>query len=262
MIWGRILSPRILWVGAVAALASMGPVALPAQAEVFLENMTSPELATAIADGQTTVLIPTGGTEQNAGHMVLGKHNIRVRAISAQIAETLGDAIVAPVIALVPEGGVEPPSGHMLYPGSLTIPPELFAANVEWTARSLRLAGFRHIVLLGDSGWNQQPLAQVAERLNAEWGGGVLFANAYYDSFGPFTQWLEAQGFTDVGGHAALADTALMMAVDPSALRDIDTASRKGAGGDPTGATAELGRVGVDMYVTRTVAQIRAFRGE
>ncbi len=32
------------------------------------------EVRDAIAAGKTTVIIPTGGTEQNGPHMVLGKH--------------------------------------------------------------------------------------------------------------------------------------------------------------------------------------------
>ena len=212
--------------------------------------MTSPEVAAEIAAGKRTVIIPTGGVEQNGTAMVLGKHNIRVRALSGQIAEALGDAIVAPVIAHVPEGGIDPPSGHMVYPGSMTVPPELFAANVEWAARSLRLAGFETIVLLGDSGWNQAPMAAVAETLTAEWGGGVLFADAYYGSHAAFAEWLAAEGFAGAGAHAGLADTALMLAVDAEAVREAGQ------------ATVEMGAMGVEMFVDRTVAQIRAFRGE
>lgn len=222
----------------------------PVRAEVFLENMTSPELAAEIAAGKTTVIISTGGTEQNGTAMVLGKHNIRVRALSALIAKGLGDAIVAPVIAHVPEGEIDPPSGHMPFAGSMTVPPQLFAANVEWAARSLRLAGFETIVLLGDSGWNQAPMEAVAKALNAEWGGGVLFADAYYGSHAEFAKWLESQGFSGAGAHAGLGDVALMLAIDPGAVRE------KGK------ATKEMGAYGVELFVDRTIRQIRAFRAD
>ena len=49
-----------------------------AAGELFLEDLTSPELAAAIRAGKTTILVPIGGTEQNGPHMVLGKHNVRV----------------------------------------------------------------------------------------------------------------------------------------------------------------------------------------
>ena len=53
---------------------------VPALAQqVFLEDLTSPELRDAIRAGTTTVIVPAGGTEQNGPHMTLGKHNARVR---------------------------------------------------------------------------------------------------------------------------------------------------------------------------------------
>ena len=52
---------------------------LPLRAEVpdtvFLEELTWTEVRDALKAGKTTILLPTGGTEQNGPHMVLGKHN-------------------------------------------------------------------------------------------------------------------------------------------------------------------------------------------
>src|SRR6478735_1005636 len=101
-----------------------------APASIFLEDLTSPELAARIRAGATTVIIPVGGTEQNGAHMALGKHNVRVRLLSERIARALGNAIVAPVIAYVPEGSVNPPAGHMRYPGSITVPPDVYRAVI------------------------------------------------------------------------------------------------------------------------------------
>ena len=47
---------------------------VPRPNSVFLEELTWMEVRDAIAAGKTTVIIPTGGTEQNGPHMVLGKH--------------------------------------------------------------------------------------------------------------------------------------------------------------------------------------------
>ncbi len=46
---------------------------------VFLEELTWTEVRDAIQAGNTTVIIATGGTEQNGPHMVLGKHNFVVK---------------------------------------------------------------------------------------------------------------------------------------------------------------------------------------
>ena len=90
---------------------------------VFLEELTWTEVRDKLAAGVTTVIIPTGGTEQNGPHMVLGKHNYLVRHKAGETARRLGDALVAPVMAYVPEGNVDPPSGHMRFPGTITTPP-------------------------------------------------------------------------------------------------------------------------------------------
>ena len=115
----RAATTLILYLSLSVALA--GP-AFAAPSSVALEDLTWTELRDRIAAGTTTVLVPIGGTEQNGPHMALGKHNVRAKALAERIAATLGNALVAPVIAYVPEGGVDPPSGHMRFPGTLSIP--------------------------------------------------------------------------------------------------------------------------------------------
>lgn len=238
-------------------------LASPAVSEVRLEHLTTAEVSAALDAGFDTILIPTGGTEQNGAHMVLGKHNLRVAHLSERIAEEVGRALVAPVMAYVPEGRIDPPEGHMRFPGTISLPDEVFALTVEYAARSFYQAGFRHIVLLGDSGGNQRALHDVAQKLNKEWWGDpVLYADAFYRSNAVFVDWLKEQGVEGVnGGHAGLADTALMLAVDPSALRSLDL-HHPGTDGDPTHANAQLGDVGLRLFVKRTAAQIRDFRGD
>jgi hypothetical protein len=76
-----------------------GQVASPRSDSVLLEELTWIEVRDAVAAGKTTVVVPTGGTEQNGPHMVLGKHNYLVGYKAGEIAGRLGNALVAPVIA-------------------------------------------------------------------------------------------------------------------------------------------------------------------
>ncbi len=122
---------------------------------VFLEDLTWTEVRDALSVGTTTVIIPTGGTEQNGPHMVLGKHNYLVQYKAGEVARRLGNTLVAPVMAYVPEGDIDPPSGHMRFPGTITTPPEVFEQVLEFAARSLKQHGFLDVALLGDSGGNQ-----------------------------------------------------------------------------------------------------------
>jgi creatinine amidohydrolase len=237
---------------------------------VFLEELTWTELRDQIQAGKTTIIIPIGGTEQSGPHVALGKHNVRVKALSEKIAVALGNAVVAPVIAYVPEGSVTPPSQHMRFPGTITVSDETFEKVLESAARSFRQHGFRDIVLLGDHGSYQKDDKVVADRLNREWAATPIRVHAVEEYYRvtetEFVRTLKDRGYRDdeIGTHAALADTSLMLAVDPRLVRmdRLRSGPKLGPadgvyGGDPRRSSAELGQLGVEEIVTRTVDVIR-----
>lgn len=252
--------------GLLLVLLTAAGVAAAQPASVSLEAFTSPELAAAIHAGKTTVLVPVGGTEQNGPHMVLGKHNVRVKALADKVARELGNALVAPVIAYVPEGSVNPPTGHMRYPGTITVPADVYRKLLASAARSLRQAGFRDIVFLGDHGDYRKDNEAVARDLDREWAASPARAHAideyYRASSAGYAAMLKGRGYTDaeIGLHAGLADTSLALAVDPSLVRSelMKNVPGPGVTGDPRRASAELGKPGVDAIVAQTVAAIRA----
>jgi creatinine amidohydrolase len=246
---------------------SAAAFAAPGRATVYLEEMTWTEVRDAIAAGRTTVIVPVGGTEQSGPQMALGKHNVRAHVLAGRIAEQLGNALVAPVVAYVPEGRIDPPTGHMKYPGTISVPDEAFKGVLEGAARSLRQAGFRDIVLIGDHGGYQTQLQAVAAKLDREWAGAparVHYVAEYYRSGeASYDQALRERGFSaaQIGSHAGTADTSLMLAVDPSLVRTDRLATPPvpgdGTAGDPRPSTAALGQIGVDLIVARSVAAIR-----
>ena len=249
-------------VAATCALAA-------APATVFVDELTWTELRDRIGAGKTTVIVPIGGTEQNGPHMALGKHNVRVTALSEKIALKLGDALVAPTLAYVPEGSVNPPSAHMRYPGTITVPEAAFEKVLEYAARSFKLHGFRNIVFLGDHGGYQKNLKAVAGRLDREWAATPVRVHAideYYRAVETtYVQALKSRGFGDdeIGTHAGLADTSLALAVDPGLVRTDRLQSGEkpargdGVVGDPRRSSAALGQLGVDAIVGATVDSIR-----
>ena len=233
---------------------------------VFLEELTWTEVESAIASGSTTIIVPTAGTEQNGPHMVLGKHKYRINAGSERIARSLGNALVAPAITYVPEGDIAPPSGHMRFAGTISIPQEVFELVLEHTARSLKQHGFTDILLIGDSGPNQGPQESVAKKLSREWsqeGIDVFHIGDWY-KIGVFDEYLISQGanYEQIGSHAGLRDTALLLAIAPEHVRtnkmspgrgpDVD-----GVSGDPTIATAEYGQIGFDLIFNAALNQIK-----
>ena len=246
-------------------LAAAGVQAAPPSTSVYLEDLTWPELRAAIAAGKSTILVPIGGTEQDGPHMALGKHNVRVKVLAGKIADALGNALVAPVIAYVPEGDVDKPEGHLKFPGTITIPPAAFETTLEYAAKSFKLAGFRNIVFLGDHGGYQRDDEAEAQRLDREWAATPVRAYAlteyYRASETEFGQLLKRKGYSaaEIGSHAGLLDTSLMMATDPSLVRpDLlgETKPGDGTHGDPRRSSAALGQLGVDLIVARSVAAI------
>lgn len=265
----------VTFAGTVFALWSLSLPLLAANAadaSVFLEDQTWTELSDLIKAGTTTIIVPIGGTEQSGPAMALGKHNARARFLAEKIAGRLGNALVAPVIAYVPEGTVDPPIAHMRFPGTITISDKTFEQLLESAARSFKLHGFKTIVLIGDHGGYQADERLVADRLNAEWSKTpvrVFAALEYYRiTQGAYVEKLLAAGAkrAEIGTHAGLADTSLMLAIDPSMVRKdrLAAAPKLDAhdgvyGGDPTRSSAEFGQLGVDLIVDGTTDAIRAF---
>lgn len=235
-----------------------------------LEELTSTELHQRIESGSTTVLIPLGGTEQNGAHMVLGKHNVRVRILAEMIAQQLGNTIVAPVMAYVPEGDIDPPTGHMRYTGTLSIPPLVFEGLLQGTVQSLAHQGFHRVIFLGDHGGYQTLIRNFARHFNQgpmkHTSCHVYALSEYFDAAEKtFAQDLRERGFSNaqIGTHAGLLDTSLALALDPTLVRPDQLASArpdepKGVHGDPRQASAALGRMGVERIVAASVAAIRA----
>jgi creatinine amidohydrolase/Fe(II)-dependent formamide hydrolase-like protein len=252
------------------ALLLLSGVLLSAQTpnSVFLEDFTWTELRDAIKAGTTTIIIPTGGTEQNGPHMVLGKHNFLVKYKAGEVAKRIGRTVVAPVVAYVPEGEINPPTGHMRFSGTITTPQDVFAKVLEFAARSFRQHGFRDIAFLGDSGGNQAGQKLVADALNKEWAGTEVRVHHLSDYYpGPGDDWLKTQGLSDeiVGSHASIHDTASLMVLNPSMLRMDKAAPGKsgdgsGVVGNPARSSIEYGKQIIERQIDAAVKQLTALR--
>lgn len=247
-------------------------LASPANAapQVEFQRLTWTEIRNALHNGYDTILIPIGGTEQSGPWIAVGKHNIRAGFLADRIAEQLGNALVAPVIAYVPEGGTSPRTSHMRFPGTISVTPAVFDGLLKSAAESFRVQGFRHIAFLGDHGGYRAEMCHVAEQLTRSWEGTGAHAaciESYYTVIGgAYAQALRGRGLV-VGTHADVSDTSLMLAIDPTmvrteALRTAPLPSEADGvyGGDPRPATAELGRIGVDMQTKAAVDEIRTFQ--
>jgi creatinine amidohydrolase len=270
-------APFALIVTLAALLLATAPFC-PAQAAspeppptLQMRNLTWMEIKAAIDRGFTSVIVPSGGIEQNGPHMVLAKHDVIVTHAAEKIAAGIGTMLVAPTLSIVPEGDISPPSGNMRWPGTIGISEAAFEAVLDGVARSLRQAGFRTIIFIGDHGQSQASQARIAEKLTREWrreGVRVLQVNDYYDDAAQ-VKWLQSQGETTatIGEHAGIIDTAELMSIRPEAIRSEalkalpKPLAELGASGAPEKATPALGQALIAMRIEAATAKIRSLLG-
>ena len=236
----------------------------------WLEELTSMEIRDAIASGTSTVIIATGGIEENGPYLSTGKHNLILQAACPAIAEALGNALCAPIVKFVPEGNIDPPSGAMKYPGSISLSAGTYEALLTDIANSLRQAGFSDIVMIGDSGGNQRGMANVANKLGQNWQGEatrIHFIREFYDP-----GWVETEQYTerelgvaqstDDGYHDDIWVTAMMMVTDPEQVRyqqrvEAGLATINGVAITPLADTIQLGQEMIQFRARYTAEAIR-----
>lgn len=236
---------------------------------VWLEELTSPQVDQLIRSGHDTVIIPTGGVEQNGPFVALGKHNYIIEHLSQKIATKLGNALIAPVVKYVPEGSLQHPDGHMLFAGTISVKEETFQQVLKDACTSFKIHGFKNIVLFGDSGGNQAGMFKVANELNYLWSGQsstthVFYIPQYYN-YPEIYSWLKDAGYHEIseGIHDDLTFTAQLMAINPD-LVEMKTRQANGTfklnGIDlnPPEKIIALGNKIIDMRVAKTVEAVRA----
>jgi creatinine amidohydrolase/Fe(II)-dependent formamide hydrolase-like protein len=234
---------------------------------VFIDELTWEETRDALKAGKTTAIVPTGGTEKNGYHMVLGKHNFIVTYTANQMARKLKNALVAPTIQYVPEGDPDRQN-----PGAISLPSPAYDQLLDAAARSLKAHGFTDILFIGDSGGNQAGMTNVAKALNEEWkdaGTRVYALTDYYEEGRVhYRAYLEAAFNYDdatVGAHAGISDTAQMLFVRPAGIRKDQIKpwggpKDSGVSGDPTKATVEIGKMGIEFKINAGLAQYRRLK--
>ena len=246
------------------------PRPIAARQSLFTEELTWMEIRDLMEQGIDTILIASGGVEQNGPYLVTGKHNIVLRATTEAIARKLGNTVIAPIIPFVPEGDFSPPSLHMKYPGSISLSEETFERLVADICTSFHVTGFKHLVLIGDSGGNQSGMQKVAERLNAQWSADVTRVHyiADYFNYPKVTKFVEERGIKEVseGLHDDFGMSAVMLSIDPHSIRtDERIAAGKfrinGIDLGPVDKTAAWGRQIIDFRASAAVEAIRKSLG-
>lgn len=264
-----------------SACVALAPLAVFAQGReplVEFETMTWPEVKQALADGKTTALFYTGGTEQRGPQNANGGHNLMGKATVKAIAAKLDNAIAMPVLPYTPN------NASATLPGTIGLTNELLAAVLERLAEQAIATGFRNVVLMGDHGGGQPDVYRdVARKLDEKYapqGVHVYYCDEVYAKRqADFNTWLDGHGYPR-SNHAGIADTSEMLYLggdvwvrrdliktalgdpmpEPGQPRDTTVARvNNGIQGDGRKASAEIGKMVFEMKVDYAVRQIRGF---
>ncbi len=266
MIFSVVILASVLAQGNVALDA---PRPIAAGDSLWTEELTWMEVRDAVKAGKTTVIIATGGIEQNGPYVAGGKHNFVLQTGLPYIARAMGNTLLAPIVRFVPEGAIEPKAtSHMRYPGTISVEESTFEALLTDICRSYKAHGFTDIVLLGDSGGNQKGMEAVAKVLNVKWKAGaarVHYLKEYYTEDPWSYDFLKSKGIVQIDktpGPGEKADRpahtrnnihddiyyeAQIAALDPKLIRAEQRAkagllSLHGVNEAPIAKTIELGK--------------------
>ena len=242
------------------------PRPIAAMDTVWMEAMTYMEIRDAIRAGKTTVLVMAGGPEEFGPYVVTGQHQYNMKQDGEIIARKLGNALVAPLVALNASNRA-PETNSRLLPGTFHVRKEVFKGVLEDVSGSLKQHGFKDIVFLSDHGSNGTPMEEVSEALKAKWAGQpavhhvteyrgqhVIIDETLLPSLGIHE---ESEGI-----HDSFRVEALLMAANPDLVR---FKQRVAAGKTtvnrnsilPAEKTIEIGKKIIELKTDNTVAAIR-----
>lgn len=245
---------------------------------VWLEELTQPEFRDMIKDGYTTVLIMTGGVENNDGNLQMNKHNINIKLLGEMMARKMGKTLVAPLVTLEPGN-----AGPNIQPGRAgpMLSQATYAALLFDMGNFLRSMGFKEIYYMGDSGGNGRGMQTAADSLTKVYADSpdkVWFKHIpeFYNHTSVVQPYIQHElkipegikigASTGTSGlHEELGIDATMALADPQSIR---FAQRVKAGqAEINGITfesltwlQELGRKVADLRVTTTINAITAYR--
>lgn len=185
--------------------------------QIHLELMSHEEVAAALAQGCTTVVIPLGAVEQHGPHLSLGMDADHAEALAERIARRRGATLVAPTI----KTGCS--SHHLPFAGTISLRPETLEAICLDYCTSLARHGFKRILIHSGHIGNFPILKDMLGRLRDAVPSDVEIL-AFTDSTTWIATWRDAVrdaggDVSAVGGHADIAETSLMMVIRPDSVR-------------------------------------------
>ena len=166
-----------------------------------LERSTYPQVE-AYLEGNDTVLMLFGSTEQHGKHNPLGTDSFAPQKLSELIEKDLPGLLIAPILPF----GSSP--RFVEFPGTFNLGDQLYLAVVKKLCENLYDQGFRHFVFLNGHGGNSNSLDFVCDDLHAK----------YNDVIAMHSEWWKVLPFISqykCDDHGGKHETSFVLDVDP-----------------------------------------------
>lgn len=218
---------------------------------IDLGCMTRREFRERMAAGELKAcVLPIAATEQHLEHLAM-EHDWRS---TLEVARRVAEAL-APHVVYTRACAVGVSEHHMRHPGTLTLRPGTFLAVVNDVIRSLKMAGFQHVLVLNGHGGNVAPLSGVWDQFLREHDMNLRFMS-YWDVLtdADAVELLQG-GAAALPGHAQEFETAIALAAFPENVRRDAMEAQDDP--SPLAATAEQGEELLARIVQHIGAALR-----
>ncbi len=246
-------------------------------AHLAFERLTRDEIGE-LAPSALAIL-PTAAIEQHGPHNPVGLDTMCCMAVARGAAAEVGPDLPVVVCPPLHFGSSH---HHLPWPGVLTLKSNTFSVVLHELLDSLRMMGFRNILVLNGHGGNELLIQQKARDFVLEHRDVQVVAGSYWDIAREALEAIPRDGDFGIPGHAGSFETALMLHLDPGLVhqdlipigggtwpsggaRNVTSvrhdsfpgARPTGASDDAANGTADLGQRYLEAAVAAVAAQLR-----
>ncbi|MDH3753391.1 MAG: creatininase family protein [Acidimicrobiia bacterium] len=247
------------------------------------EDLSGPEIGSAISP-TSILLLPIGAVEQHGPHLPMSVDHVIAHETADAVVAECGDELD---VWQLPTMSISKSNEHAWAPGTLYLSPETMLAVLRDIGRSVASTGAERLVLLNGHGGNTTHLGTALRELRLEIG---LKTFLMHPSLPPAYGGTSTEDELGMGIHGGLNETSVFMHLRPGQV-DLTKAERKvpealaenrhvkfggsvsfgwlsndfdpdGYIGDPTGASAELGKTLFEQAVaglSEAMAEVKTF---
>jgi len=197
-----------------------------AQGPVLWERLTWEEIGELRRGGMDMAILPVGSTEQHGPHLTLDVDTVSATRVAHAVSEATG----VPVLPALAYGCS---LGHSRrWPGTVAVSPHTLIDLVAEIGGWVIGAGFERLLILNGHVTNFAPLRCALELLRSRHDGAMVAVCNLHEVSARITEVYTADA---VDWHANAAETSLMLAVAPHAVR-----ADRIAGADDPDRTGDL----------------------